>query len=184
MIALMFTTAAFAQDTSAALAKEKCLPNSQSLYHLRSSLEEVIALVELVPPDEADYIRKEEGNALKQADPLQQAGPSRSNGFNRLTALRKRTFYPAAKFHDSAGMVTKNLEAADRATEAKDLARHLIDALSGTFKLAETTNDFIEADGKRERPTLGQQDKNRMTLSTYFLNSFTASTLQCVVKGL
>ena len=117
MIALMFTiAAALAQETPYEMLKQ-CRNISQSFSLLRGFLEDVMPPVELVPPDEADYIRKEEDKALQQTDP---------NRSNRLSALYNRRFYNAAAFHKFAGRVMENLEAAEHATATRDVARHLI----------------------------------------------------------
>ena len=180
MVALTFTTTAFAQEDW------WCRNNSERLNDLRPALERVMARVELVPPDEADYIRKEEDKATQQGiqQALQQGASIGSISSNRLIALRKRRFYPAAKFHESAGSVQKNFEAAERATSAKDVATHLIDALSGMSSLATSMQAFIEIDAEREQPTLSRKDNWDMRSDAHIVRELTTRVLRCIVKGL
>jgi hypothetical protein len=167
MIALMFTTTA--------LAQEKC----HSISHPRSSLDRIMAHVEIVPLDEADYIRREEDQAVKEFFSDQ---PSISK--NRFNALYKRPLFVAAKFHEYAGSVMKNLKAAERATSAKDVAAHLIDAMSGMSNLAEIMHTFIVLDGERKQPTLSEKDMDDMRKDELLMNESAKQILQCIVKGL
>jgi hypothetical protein len=167
VIALMFTTTA--------LAQEKCL----SISHPRSSLDRIMAHVEIVPLDEADYIRRETDQAVKEFFSDQ---PSISK--NRLYALYKRPLYVAAKFHEHAGSVMKNLQAAESATSAKDVAAHLIDAMSGMSDLAEIMQKFIVLDGMRKQPTLSVEDIYYVRMDRGLVNESTKQILQCVVKSL
>jgi hypothetical protein len=180
MVAMMLTTTAFAQEDS------WCRENSQRLKDLRPALERAMARVELVPPDEADYIQKEEGEATQQGiqQAFQQGVSIDSISSNRLNALRKRRFYPAAKFHDYAGSVMNNFKAAEHATSAKDVAKHLIDALSGMSNVETSMKAFIEIDAEREQPTLSRKDNWDIENSAHLVRLFTTRLLQCIVKGL
>ena len=167
MIALMFTTTAFAQ--------EQC----KSISLARSSLDRLMAHVETVPLDEADYIRREEDQASKEFFSDQ---PSISK--DRIYALYKRPLYVAAKFHEYAGSVMKNFKAAERATSAKDVAAHLIDAMSGMPQLAAIIQTFIMLDSERKQPTLSEKDMDGMRMDRHLINELTKQILQCIVKGL
>jgi hypothetical protein len=167
VIALMFTTTAFAQ--------EKCHSISDSI----KSLDRIMAHVEIVPLDEADYIRRESDQAVKEFFSGQ---PSISK--NRFNALYKRPLFVAAKFHEYAGSVMKNFKAAERATSAKDVAAHMIDAMSSMSDLAEIMQTFIMFDGDRKQPTLSEKDMDGMRMDRRLMNEATKQILQCVVKGL
>ena len=125
----------------------------------------------MVPPDEANYIRAEKTKALEQRNR------------NRFDAIYSRRFYAAAEFHNDAAVVIQNIAAAERATSAKDVARYLIVILSRLSVLKSSMDDFVKADGKRQQPTLSEEDKGNLYDIT-ILNGQTTAVLQCVVKGL
>jgi hypothetical protein len=160
MIAVMFTTAA--------LAQEQC----RSISEIHRGLDRIVDRVETVPPDEANYIRTEKAKALEQQNP------------NRFGALYHRHFYAATEFHDDAAVVMQNVEAAEHAAAAKDIARYLIVVLSRLSDLKTSMNDFIEADGTRQQATLSKEDKQTMQYMILAVKSQTTIILQCVVKGL
>ena len=135
VIALTFATAASAQG--------QC----QNVSEIHRNLDRIINQVELVPSDEAKYIKAEKAKALEHRNE------------NRFMAIYNRRFYAAAQFHDDAAVVMQNVEAAERATVAKDVATYLIVVLSRLSDLASSMNDFIEADGKRQQPTLSRKDR-------------------------
>jgi hypothetical protein len=160
VIASMFTTAAFAQG--------QC----RSIDEIHRILDRIVDRVELVPPDEANYIRTEKEKALEQQNR------------NRFNAIYNRRFYAAAQFHDDAAVVMQNVVAAESATAAKEVASYLIVVLSRLSDLASSMNDFVEADGKRQQATLSKEDKEQIPYEIAAVKSQTTSTLQCVVRGL
>jgi hypothetical protein len=160
VIALMFATAASAQG--------QC----RNVSEIHRNLDRIINQVELVPPDEANYIRAEKAKALEQQNR------------NRFNAVYNRRFYAAAEFHDDATVVKQNVVAAERATAAKDVAGYLIVALSRLSDLKSSMNDFIEVDGKRPQPTLSNKDRENMSFDIGIVKGQTTDILQCVVKGL
>lgn len=161
VIAWMFTTVALAQGSPC-----------QSISHIQRNLQRIVDRVELVPPDEANYIRTEKAKALEQRNR------------SRFDAVYNRRFFAATEFHNDAAVVTQNIAAAERATAPKDVARYLIVVLSRLGDLTSSMNDFIEADGKRQQPTLSKEDKGNLSYDITMVKGLTTDILQCVVKGL
>ena len=77
----------------------------------------------------------------------------------------------------------QNIVAAERATAAKDVARYLIVVLSRLINLTSSLNDFVEADSKRQQPTLGKEAGN-FSYDIAIVKGLTTDILQCIVKDL
>lgn len=154
--------------TTAGLAQAQC----QSINEIHLILDRSVDRVEMVPPDEANYIRTEKERALQQQNR------------NRFNAVVSRRFFATAQFHDDAAVAMQNVVAAESATAANDVARYLMVVLSRLSDLTSSMNDFIEADGTRQQATLSKDDKERMTFEITLVKGQTTSILQCIVKGL
>jgi len=159
-IALVFTTAASAQS--------QC----QSVNDIHRALNRIVDRIELVPPDEANYIRTEKTTALAQQNRA------------RFNAVYNRRFYAATEFHDDAAVVIQNVVAAEGATSAKDVARYLIVVLSRLSDPKSSMDDFVLADSKRQQPTLSQEDKGSLSYDITGVKGLTTNILQCVVRSL
>ena len=174
VIALMFTTTAFAQ--------EQCKSTGEINRFLVSLLDHV----ELVPPDETDYIRKEYDAASIPL--IQQRDLKRSLSEDRLKRLEARRLYPAFLLRDNTARAKQSVEAAERATTAKDRAMLLIEVLTRMRVLDHTVGWFNQADDKRQQPTqqptMSQYDKLIMGASVFEATDLTTDILRCVVKGL
>lgn len=157
---LMFTTAALAQSPC------------QSVNDIHRSLTRIIDRVELAPPDEANYIRTEKAKALEQ----QNRG--------RFNAVYNRRFYAATEFHNDAAVVMQNVVAAEGASSTKEAASYLIVVLSRLSDLKSSMDDFIQADSKRQQPTLSSEDKGNLSYEITGLKGLTTNILQCVVRRL
>lgn len=157
---LMFTTAALAQSPC------------QSVNDIHRNLNRIVDRIELVPPDEANYIRAEKVKTLEQ----QNRG--------RFNAVYNRRFYAATEFHNDAAVVIQNVVAAEGATSSKDVASYLIVVLSRLSDLKSSMDDFIQADSKRQQPTLSPEDKSNLSYDITALKGLTTNILQCVVRRL
>ena len=178
MIALMFTTAASAREecksTKLWSYSEINRTEGKSISEINRILTRFLDRVELVPPEEADYIRKELAKAFDgQVDS------------DRITALRGRRYYAAALLRDDVAKVMQEVEAAERATTPKDVASHLIEILSWTIpNLYQTAQSFFQTDDKRQQPTASKKDQVDMDSNIAEARFVAADILQCIVKGL
>ena len=163
VIALMFTTTAFAQE------------NCKSISEINRVLASFLDHVEPVPPDETDYIRKEYDAASAASMPLSE---------DRFKRLQARRLYTAFLLRDNTARAKQSVEAAERATTAKDRATLLIEVLSRMRVLDHTVSWFNQADDKRQQPTMSQYDKVIMGASVFDATDLTTDILRCIVKGL
>jgi hypothetical protein len=164
------STAAFAQIIGDQQCKNPQYTASK-VAEIRTSIARLNDAVEMVPPEEAEYIRAESKQAMAQQNRV------------RFNAVVKRHYYPALEFHTDAKVALDNLDAAKNAT-GKDLARYLVVVLSRLGELSSSMSNFMDADKSRPSPTL--TDEMRQTMY-YFLpsaKSQSVSLLQCVISVL
>ena len=160
IIAMMFTTAA--------LAQEKC----ESIGEINRTLVRLLDHVELVPPEETDYIRRELKAALKGA------------GGERFAALQDRHFYAAVVLRDKIASLMQKVEEAERETNAKRVAGNLLLVLSNMTSLYGDLIFFTQADDKRREPTMLKWEKMEMTMRLIEANGLTFEILLCLVRDL
>jgi hypothetical protein len=119
VIALMFTTTVFAQVQCKAPTPWSGYddPNrTESVSDINRIMKRFLTWVELVPPQEADYIRKELAN-------------QNSNYAERLKKLSEQRYYTTVRLRDAVAVMMQQVEAAERATARRDVASLLIDVL-------------------------------------------------------
>jgi hypothetical protein len=172
MIALMFTTTAFAQEQCKSTKWDNST-EGKGISDINRILARIMDRVEPVPPEEADYIRKE----LELAEANRQ--------LDRITPLHGRRYYASARLRDAVAKAMREVEAAQRATMPKDVARHLIETLSSTIPhLYETSEYFVKTDNKREQHTMSIKDRVDMGMDIAEARFVAADILQCIVKSL
>ena len=170
--------------TTTALAQEQCKSTKlwsysdrtegKSISEINHILARFLDRVELVPPEEADDIRKEQAKAFD--------GKVESD---RLIALQGRRYYAAVLLRDDVAKVMQDVEAAERVTTPKDVASHLIEILSWTMpNLYETAQFFFRTDDKRQQSTVSKNDRVDMESNIAEARFVAADILKCIVKGL
>ena len=104
-----------------------------------------------MPPEEADYIRKEQAKAFDGKLDLK-----------RLSAVQSRRYYTAAVLRDNVAKVMQEVEAAKRATTQKDAANDLIEILYDDAVFSMTIR-YLDEYGKRV-PVEGAKNPAEMIL--------------------
>ncbi|MDH2349559.1 hypothetical protein QCM80_02525 [Bradyrhizobium sp. SSUT112] len=152
----------------------KCRDQGHTSQRVEAIRANVVALqdsVEMVPPDEAAFIRSEAQKALDQSNSA------------RYNAVVNRRYFRALQFHDDAQVALDNLEAAKNAS-GKDLARYLVVVLSRLGEVNERMIAFIDADSHRASPTLDKARRDEIYYRLPAAKAVVVSLLQCVISVL
>ncbi len=179
MVALMLTTTAFAQEQCRSTIPWSYgdPPNrTYSVDDIARLMNLVLNHVELVPPDEADHIRKE---LAKQNEKFDADG---------LKKLQGRRYFTNIRLRDAFAKVVQEVEAAKRATAQKDVASHLIEILYNT-DLDDMAKLYMDEYAKRVPFVEGAKNVEGTNLAETFFNIFearfvAATVLRCIVTGL
>jgi hypothetical protein len=171
VIALMFTTTAFAQvQCKAATSWSYDDPNrTESVSDINRIMKRFLTWVELVPPQEADYIRKE--LAKQQNEKFDLVG---------LKKLQGRRYYTTIRLRDAVAVMMQQAEAAERVTARRDVASHLIEVLY-TDDVTSVAQQNVDEYAKRVPYVEGAFNPAGMLMEARFV---AAAVLQCIVKGL
>jgi hypothetical protein len=167
---LMLSPHAYAQMIGDQRCKDQQFTSGQ-VDNLLRIIRSISDIVEMVPPDEANYIHNEARIALEQQNRA------------RFNTVAGRRYYAALQFHDDAKVVVQNLTAA-RSASGRDLARYLVVVLSGFIDFNNATKSYIDADRKRNSPVLTEENRSTMYYDLPFAKSQTVSLLQCVISVL
>ncbi|WP_442548164.1 hypothetical protein [Bradyrhizobium ottawaense] len=159
---------------SQTIGDPKCRDQTHTSQRVEAIRKNVVALrdfVEMVPPDEAAYIRSEAQKALDQRNSA------------RYNAVANRRYFRALQFHDDAQVALDNLDAAKNAS-GKDLARYLVVVLSRLGEMNERMLAFMDADGRRDAPTLDKATRDEIYYRLPAAKAVVVSLLQCVINVL
>ena len=174
VIALMFTTTAVAQVQCKAPNPWSGYddPNrTESVSDINRIMKRFLTGVELVPPQEADYIRKELAKQNNNYDP------------ERLKKLSEQRYYTTIKLRDAVAVMMQQAEAAERATARRGVASHLIDILYDV-NVESTATRYLDEYAKRVPYVEGAFNPARMLMDIAEARFVAATVLRCIVHGL
>ena len=169
MIALMFTTAALAQEqcksTTPWSYSDSGINRTESISDINRIMTRLLGRVEFVPQEEAQYIRRELALTFDGKVDL-----------DRLKKLQGRRYFRATLLRDDVTKVMQEAEMAERAATPKVAADYLISILSSTMPDLYSTAEQYKQQGPAVSFDIG--------LDIVEARFVAAAVLQCIVKGL
>jgi hypothetical protein len=170
MIALMFTTTAVAQCKSPTPWSYSDINRTESIGDINRIMTRLLGRVELVPSEEADYIRKE---LAKQNEKFDADG---------LKKLQGRRYFKNIRLRDAVAKVVQEVEVAKRTTVQRDVASHLIEILYDD-DLSTTAQRYLDEYAKRVPFVEGEKNPAEIVLDVGEARFVAAAVLRCIVKG-
>jgi hypothetical protein len=126
--------------------------------------------IEAIPPDIQRYIMSEKQASLN------------SGSRERLQILRSNQFFSSYELRDSALKFAEKITAAKLATDAREYAIALVDALERQVRFSESFDEYLEFDRKRSSPVLNPEKVRYLQVSALLARTLLSRELKCAIS--